>query len=71
MFSFPPGDVDQLGFLQCEIGPRSSRPRFNPGDVLFLNLLNVVFCRLADAPAEAVVNVGRRPAEIKIVSNLN
>jgi hypothetical protein len=63
MFSFPPGNVDQLGFLQRETGPRPSCPRFNPGDILFLNLLNVVFCRPANAPAEVVVNAGGRPAE--------
>lgn len=63
VFSFPSGDVDQLGFPQCKAGPRSSRPRFNPGDVLFLNLVNVFFCSPTNAPTEVVVNVGRRPAE--------
>src|SRR5689334_1780554 len=64
MFSFPPSDVDQLGFLQRETGTRSSRPCFNPGDILLLNLPNVVFCGPTHAPAEVVVNEGRRSTEI-------
>lgn len=63
-FLFGSCEVDQLRLLRGEIGARSPGPCFNPGDVLFLDPLEILLRRGAYAPPEIVINERRRSATV-------
>jgi hypothetical protein len=58
LFASLSGDVDKLGLLRCEAGPRLPSPSFNPWYVLSLDFGYILFGGPANPPAKIIIDEG-------------